>query len=108
MAQLLHDAVWDSLDLPSTVYNSGDHISCIRLYNVLDHPDGGICVFPKGANLTLNQIRPLTTALLEHGCKICGSVPMHFADQGSNDPGSGIQVFNFVDNLVCAGNCIPA
>lgn len=58
MAQLLYDAVWDSLYLSSTVYNSGDHISCHQVYNIIDHPKGSISAFPKGANLTLNQIRP--------------------------------------------------
>ena len=42
--------------------------------------EGGICVFPQnmaqGAMLNLGTIRPLTDALLEYGCSICGSVPI--------------------------------
>lgn len=49
--------------------------------------EGGICLFPQGmadgATISLAQIRPLTDALLEHGCSTCGSVPIHFVDQVS-------------------------
>ena len=45
---------------------------------------GGICLFPQympnGGSLTLEQIRPLTDAILEHGCGTCGSVPIHFVE----------------------------
>ena len=43
---------------------------------------GGICLFPhymaEGATLSLADIRPLTDAILEHGCGTCGSVPIHY------------------------------
>lgn len=50
----------------------------------------------------------LILALIDHGCKICGSVPIHYADQNSNDPSSGILTFNYVKNTDCTGNCISA
>ena len=56
--------------------------------------------------MSLEQIRPLTDAVLEHGCSTCGSVPIHFVDQGSNDPGAGILTFNYVENPFCNGGCI--
>ena len=35
-----------------------------------------------------------------------GSVPIHFADRGSNDPKDGILTFNYVRNPDCVGECI--
>lgn len=35
-----------------------------------------------------------------------GSVPIHFADRGSNDPKNGILTFNYVQNPDCVGECI--
>ncbi|KAL6716701.1 hypothetical protein ACLMJK_006269 [Lecanora helva] len=72
--------------------------------------EGGICLFPQkladGATLDLGTIRPLTDALLEHGCTTCGSVPIHEVDQGSNDPKDGILTFNYVANPFCDKNCL--
>lgn len=127
ITQILRDAVWASDKDPSTVYNSGDHIICVGSNQAITFTggaeadglsgsfsldgnihEGGICLFPQGASLTLEQIRPLTDAVLEHGCSTCGSVPIHFVDQGSNDPQWGILTFNYVQNPYCVGNCISA
>ncbi|KAL6721700.1 hypothetical protein ACLMJK_000804 [Lecanora helva] len=73
---------------------------------------GGICLFPQymadGAMLSLEQIRPLTDQVLAHGCGTCGSIPIHYVDQGSNDPSAGILTFNYVKNPDCIGNCLSA
>ncbi|MCJ1463341.1 hypothetical protein MMC07_001948 [Pseudocyphellaria aurata] len=125
--QILRDAVYASSKDKSTVYNSGDHIICVGANQPVtitagagyegvtgsfalsgNIHGGGICLFPQGAALTLEQIRPLTDKLLEHGCGTCGSVPIHFVDQGSNDPSAGILTFNYVKNPYCDGNCISA
>ncbi|MCJ1266693.1 hypothetical protein MMC22_006578 [Lobaria immixta] len=125
--QILRDAVWASDKDSSTLYNSGDHIICVGANQPVtidggaesngvsgsfslsgSIPEGGICLFPQGAALTLDQIRPLTDAVLKHGCGNCGSVPIHFVDQGSNDPGAGILTFNYVESPYCVGNCISA
>lgn len=52
----------------------------------------GVCAFPQQLSepLSLGKIKELADALLEHGCTTCGSVPVHFVDEGSNDPGQGI------------------
>ncbi|MCJ1393622.1 hypothetical protein MMC18_006497, partial [Xylographa bjoerkii] len=122
--RVLRDAVWDSTLDNSTRYRNGDHIICVsQTQNVTlsgipygsagttfdlnsNFGIGGICLFPQDCTLTLKQIRPLTNALLAHGCTICGSVPIHFIDEGSNDPGEGILSFNYQANPVCDGNCI--
>ncbi|MCJ1463959.1 hypothetical protein MMC07_002569 [Pseudocyphellaria aurata] len=127
IVQILRDAVWASTKDNSTVYNSGDHIICVGANQPItigagagyegvsgtfslggNIHEGGVCLFPQGSALTLEQIRPLTNSVLEHGCKTCGSVPIHYVDQGSNDPGAGILTFNYVKNPYCDGNCISA
>ncbi|MCJ1267442.1 hypothetical protein MMC22_007327 [Lobaria immixta] len=100
--QLIASAVNDSKKDPSTVYNSGDNIACAYFpYNT-----DAICLFPQGGNLTLEEVRPLADAVIEHNCKTCGSVPIHFFDLRSNDPRWGILTFNFAAAPKCTGNCI--
>ncbi|KAI1088038.1 hypothetical protein F5B19DRAFT_30263 [Rostrohypoxylon terebratum] len=129
--QLLRDAVYAAPNPLSTGYKSGDHVICVSQSQkitidvgfTLDGfkgsvglsgsiKEGGICLFPQymasGATLTLAQIRPLMDALLEHRCSTCGSVPIHFVDEGSNDPSDGILTFNYVAAPYCVGNCISA
>ena len=126
ITQVLHDAVWASPKPNSTLYPSGSHIICVSVAQSITLSGaagyqgtatgtfalsgeiglGGICLFPQGANLTLGVIRPLVDAVLEHGCHTCGSVPIHFVDEGSNDPKDGILTFNYVKNPDCVGQCI--
>ncbi|MCJ1463960.1 hypothetical protein MMC07_002570 [Pseudocyphellaria aurata] len=127
IVQLLRDAVWASSKDNSTVYNSGEHIVCVGVNQpisiipgVTKSPvtgsvsitgnihEGGICLFPQGSALTLEQIRPLTNSVLEHGCSTCGSIPVHYVDQKSNDTSAGILTFDHVKNPYCDGNCISA
>jgi hypothetical protein len=70
----------------------------------------GICVFPQNLQvpLTLGKIKPLADALLKHGCNTCGSVPVHFVDEDSNDPSEGILTFNYVGSPYCVETCISA
>ena len=123
---MLHDAVWASPKPNSTLYPSGSHIICVSVAQSITLSAaagykgfatgtfalsgeiglGGVCLFPQGANLTLGSIRPLVDAVLEHGCHTCGSVPIHFVDEGSNDPKDGILTFNYVKNPDCVGQCI--
>lgn len=132
--QILRDALYESKAPESTPYNNGDHVLCISntLTINLSIPiidptgltsglnlgswhlggrikDGGICLFPqymKNGPLTLGMIRKLADKLLEHGCETCGSVPIHFVDKGSNDPGDGILTFNYVRHTYCTENCL--
>ncbi|KAI1828429.1 hypothetical protein F4861DRAFT_534850 [Xylaria intraflava] len=128
--QLWHDTLWSTdLDAASTIYNDGDHVVCvgtnvgvtvsssvsgnfggatgtIGLSSSAHLGTGGVCLFPQGASLNLGEIRDLVDALGEHGCATCGSVPIHFVDEGSNDPSSGILTSNYVSSPFCDGNCI--
>ncbi|MCJ1268213.1 hypothetical protein MMC22_008100 [Lobaria immixta] len=91
------DAINESQKDNATVYNSGEHIIC----------DGTkVCMFLQGATLMLKDIKPLLQALITWECKTCGSVPIHFVDQRSNDPRSGILTVNYVRDTRCDGNCI--
>ncbi|KAI0100551.1 hypothetical protein GGR51DRAFT_532401, partial [Nemania sp. FL0031] len=131
IVQLWHDVLASTDKDPNTVYNSGDHIVCIgvsvpitigagvsggveglegqlTLETNASLGTGGVCLFPQGASLTLAQIRDLVDALGDHGCTTCGSVPIHFVDEGSNDPSSGILTSNYVGNPFCGGDCISS
>lgn len=135
IAQGLRDALWDSTDENSTSFSNGDHVICVSESQPItvgitasaegaegslgtsltlngNIHEGGICVFPQkmasGATLDLGTIRGLADALLEHGCSVCGSVPIHYVDNGSNDPADGILTFNYVKNPYCIENCISA
>ncbi|KAI9705854.1 MAG: hypothetical protein M1836_005260 [Candelina mexicana] len=123
--QILRNVVRQSSKDPATTYQSGDHVVCVSSSQPVTVSagadtegaggefslsgtihEGGICLFPKGTALTLGAILPLLDAVLEHGCKTCGSVPIHYVDQGSNDPKDGILTFNYVKNPSCTGDCI--
>jgi len=133
VAQGLRDGIWSSTLSNDTQYNSGDHVICISeslditisagvdesvgdtsvtvgLSASVKIGTGGICVFPQNLQvpLTLGEIKPLADALLKHGCSTCGSVPVHFVDEGSNDPSEGILTFNYVGSPYCIDNCISA
>ena len=127
IAQALSDAVKNSSKDPSTVFADGEHIICVTSTLPVtieggaeaegasatigvsgNFSPGGVCMFLQGASLTLEQIRPLAEAIVGHGCNTCGSVPIHFVDQGSNDPSSGILTINYVDDPSCIGNCLSA
>ncbi|MCJ1269618.1 hypothetical protein MMC22_009510 [Lobaria immixta] len=104
VSQFLNHAVRISDQDPMTVYNSGEHISCVTSSQ---NGKGGFCLFPLGANLTLEQIRPLAKVVLENSCTKCGSVPVHFVDWGSDDPRWGNLTFNYLHDASCTGKCIP-
>jgi hypothetical protein len=131
VTQLLRDAVWHSNKANSTTYANGDHVICVSQSQQISIDagvkldgvsggislggsigEGGICLFPQnmasGATLSLEQIKPLTDAIIKHGCTTCGSVPIHFVDKGSNDPKDGILTFNYVKNPYCIENCISS
>ena len=127
VVQVLRDVVWASTKSNSTSYPSGAHIICLsqsQPITVTVGPaiggvsvggtisgsgsiaEGGICLFAQGTSLTLGKIRPLVDAILEHKCTTCGSVPIHYVDEGSNDPSDGILTFNYVASPTCENNCI--
>ena len=76
-----------------------------------DLTTGGVCLFPQympeGAVVTLREAKPLVTALLNHGCKVCGSVPRYYGLEKSESPQDGFLTFNFVGgDVFCNGTCV--
>ena len=125
--QALRDVLWYTKANHTTVYNSDDHIACVGIHQTVmfvagaegkgvaarlvfsgNVHTGGICLFPQGGSVTLQEARWLADELLKWGCGTCGSVPLHFHDHGSNDPSAGILTFNYVKNPSCTGNCLTA
>lgn len=68
---------------------------------------GGICAFTQGNNVpatgvTGDLIKRRLQDLVDHGCHVCGSVPL----SGDNDPDrEGILTVNYVSGLSCNGLC---
>ncbi|KAH8593949.1 Kp4-domain-containing protein [Bisporella sp. PMI_857] len=121
VAQGLRDAIFSSSVDHSTTYGDGDHIVCVSAALKISIGgdiigingkigDGGVCVFPNNLEkpLNLSSVKELADALLEHNCKTCGSVPVHYVDEGSNNPNRGILTFNFVADPSCTGTCITS
>lgn len=76
---------------PDRLYDNEEHIMC-------DGVDtNSICLFPQGTESGLlgSSIPGLINALVDHGCAVCGSVPIFFP--GSNDPSEGILTSNWVN-----------
>lgn len=85
------------------IYKSNAHIVCLPLGKSFL---GGICAFtqrnlnPLGVLGTV--IKRKLTQLHDHGCHICGSVPLG----DGNDPAeAGILTVNYVNGVVCPGLC---
>lgn len=69
---------------------------------------GGICVFTQGNVAALGTygevIKQKLRELSQHGCDVCGSVPIG----DNNDPReSGILTVNYISGVACAGLCPP-
>ena len=86
------------------IYFPKEHILCIPTGESLL---GGICAFAQGSNVPATGV---TGALVkrklgelgEHGCRVCGSVPLG----GYNDPQrQGILTVNYISKLACKGLC---
>ena len=85
------------------IYFPMDHILCLPTgQSIL----GGICAFAQGSNVpsgvTGVLIKRKLRELGDHGCRICGSVPLG----GDNDPRRrGILTVNYISKLACKGLC---
>lgn len=67
---------------------------------------GGLCAFAQGSNVPAivfgALIKRKLRELRDHGCFVCGSVPLG----GNNDPHSqGILTVNYVSSKACKGMC---
>ncbi|KAK5993975.1 KP4 killer toxin [Cladobotryum mycophilum] len=63
---------------------------------------GSICAFyQNGASGTGHDAFNQAKQIIDHGCRICGSVPT----QPGNDVSKGQLTINYVSNPCCQGNC---
>ena len=87
VASGLRDLIRGSTDTDRT-YKNGENIACL----------GNTCAFlqnaPNGAKIAL--IQQLAQAIVEHGCKNCGSAPFK-----NNNVNTGELTFNFVAHPGC-------
>jgi hypothetical protein len=82
-------------------YQNGERIVCV--YGGASLLCDSICTFLQNTGgLPGNEIKTLAQRIVEHGCTVCGSVPVFF-DQGDNNVDShGELTFNFV-SFSCFG-----
>ncbi|GKU16525.1 unnamed protein product [Fusarium langsethiae] len=67
---------------PSKTFSNGEHISCVDINNIGNHP--AICAFYQNIGdrtFSLSQTQTFLQQIVDHGCKLCGSVP---TDPGNN------------------------
>ena len=87
------------------IYAPGAHIVCLPIGVTFL---GGICAFTQGNVPALGilgkSIKRKLKQLKNHGCKLCGSVPLA---ENNNPYKEGILTVNYVAKGVCKGLCPP-
>lgn len=85
-------AIVDGIQPRNRHYNTGQQIACT----------GSLCAYyQNGATGSAEQASGLMQALLDHGCKKCGSCPT----QPGNDVSKGELTVNIVSDPHCQGAC---
>ncbi|KAL4908780.1 killer toxin [Aspergillus multicolor] len=87
---------------PSRWYNNGQQIACLN--ENLDM--GAFCAFLQNSGgAPASSIITLAQELRDHGCGVCGSVPLFYPNDNNVDDGE--LTVNFVSSSCCAGSdCI--
>lgn len=82
-------------------YQNGEKIACTDKLGV------GICAFLQGTGgITGDLIKTLVQDLVNHGCKVCGSVPVFFNSGDNNINDHGELTINWVASTdECSGLC---
>ncbi|KAK3680823.1 Kp4-domain-containing protein [Podospora appendiculata] len=83
----------------SRVYRNGEHIACVSRDGTGLRTKGGFCAFLQGTtrNIDGGSIKLLIGYIVNHGCVVCGSVPIDYQN-GSNNPANGILTINAVED----------
>jgi hypothetical protein len=81
-------------------YNNEQHIACCQSDGKFGLPDAegsvGFCAYlQKSGGAPGSSIKKLGPYIPNHGCKVCGSVPL-FYPQGNNNVDDGELTFNMV------------
>lgn len=84
------------------IYDNGDDIGCIEVHsiNFKGSFKGTYCAYVQNLDGSVNgaTLKTLYTELVNYGCGICGSIPIHYS-KGDNDSNHGELSFNMVDSL---------
>ncbi|KAF4471800.1 TOX4 [Fusarium albosuccineum] len=78
---------------PSTTFRNGEHVTCVGINQLGAHP--AICLFYQNIGdrtFTLAQTQAYLQQILDHNCKLCGSVP--------TDPGNDVKNGQLTVNVV--------
>ncbi len=93
------------------IYKNGEHIACVSK-TIAGNKQGGICAFLQGTQSGASgaSIQLMMQAIIDHGCKGCGSSPVTFPQLlgNNNNPDAGILTINVVsdtDNPCPTGLC---
>ncbi|KAF4447821.1 killer toxin, Kp4 [Fusarium austroafricanum] len=78
---------------PNKTFRNGEHVSCVDINNIGNHP--AICAFYQNIgdrSFSLSQTQTFLQQIVDHGCKLCGSVP--------TDPGNNVANGQLTVNVV--------
>ncbi|KAJ5649517.1 killer toxin [Penicillium longicatenatum] len=91
----------DQID-PSRWYDNGEQIACQN--EALD--EGAVCAFLQNSGgAPASSIITLARELEDHGCGVCGSIPLFYPNDNNVDDGE--LTINFVSGSCCSGStCI--
>ncbi|OCL14191.1 killer toxin [Glonium stellatum] len=94
-------ALIDHID-DNRFYNNGEQIACQNEAFF----KGAVCAFTqKSGGAPGSSIKTLAQELRDHGCSVCGSIPLFFPQDNNVDDGE--LTVNWVGNSCCPGsNCI--
>ncbi|CEJ80551.1 hypothetical protein VHEMI00727 [[Torrubiella] hemipterigena] len=96
--QMVHDQVGNLIAAGGgdRHFNGGENIAC-------SHGSmGSVCAFyQNGASGSAKDAYKQLQDLMNHGCKLCGSIPT----QPGNDVSKGELTVNYVTNPGCEGDC---
>lgn len=85
-------------------YENGEHIMCFTGYAATGFGAPSpihTCLFLQNSGgAPGHSIPPLLDILKNHGCGLCGSVPL-FAPEGDNDVSRGELTINYVGGFLC-------
>lgn len=84
------------------IYDNGDDIGCTEMthLNFKGAFKGVYCAYIQNLDGSVDgaTLKSLYTELVNYGCGICGSIPIHYA-KGDDDVNHGELSFNMVDSL---------
>ncbi|RFU78259.1 hypothetical protein TARUN_3974 [Trichoderma arundinaceum] len=95
------ETIFDNI-MDKRIYDNGDDIGCIEVdtVNFQGTTKRAFCAYIQNTedSVTGATLKSLYKEIVDYGCAICGSVPLHYA-KGDDDINHGELTFNMVDSL---------